>query len=338
MRDPLPYDMFDVEKSAEEARRFSRMESIYHRGQDLVWNGKTVLDELCKKHGGPQLKPEHREAARRVLGSIMWGELAAWKIAAQLADDLEPLEARMAATSQAHDEARHFYVLHDYLVRATGDFPRTMNKAAERLVKAALYANTVPKKIMGMQLQLEATALTIFHALRDANVCPVLSELLIYYEKDEARHVGLGVQLVPTLMKNMSVAERIEFSAYSFKVAFLSLGSLKGAEKDLRILGIDPRRVAILGKSKQMLVFEELWKHVPNARSAIGEKIGFAMDAIAEALWPDQKADPSILARAQRVVQTLREGYETTPTILEPGGEERAPDRARRRPVPSTLN
>jgi hypothetical protein len=87
MRDPLPYDMFDVEKSAEEARRFSRMESIYHRGQDLVWNGKTVLDELCKKHGGPQLKPEHREAARRVLGSIMWGELAAWKIAAQLADD-----------------------------------------------------------------------------------------------------------------------------------------------------------------------------------------------------------------------------------------------------------
>jgi hypothetical protein len=30
-----------------------------------------------------------------------------------------------------------------------------MNKAAERLVKAALYANTVPKKIMGMQLQLE---------------------------------------------------------------------------------------------------------------------------------------------------------------------------------------
>ena len=139
-------------------------------------------------------------------------------------------------------------------------------------------------------------------------------------------------------MKKMSVAERIEFSAYSFKVGFLSLGSLKGAEKDLRILGIDPRRVAILGKSKQMLVFEELWKHVPNARSAIGEKVGFAMDAIAEALWPDQNADPSLLARAQRVIRTLSEGYETTPTILEPGGEERAPDRARRRPVPSTLN
>ncbi len=338
MRSPLPYDMFDIVKSAEEARRFTRMESIYHRGQDLVWNGKVVLDELCKKHGGPRLRPEHQAAAARVLGSVMWGELAAWKIAAQLADVLEPIEARMAATSQAHDEARHFYVLHDYLIRATGDFPRTMNKAAERLVQAALFADSVPKKIMGMQLQLEATALTIFHSLRDANVCPVLSELMVYYEKDEARHVGLGVQLVPTLMKSMSIAESIEFSAYSFKVAFLSLGSLKGAEDDLRTLGIDPRKVAILGKSKQMLVFEELWKHVPNARSAIGEKVGFAMDAIAEALWPDQNEDPALTARVKRVLRTLREGYETTSTILEPGGEERMPDRARRRPADSTLN
>ena len=51
---------------------------------------------------------------------LMWGELAAWRISAQLADRLEPLEMKMAATSQAHDEARHFYVMHDYLELATG--------------------------------------------------------------------------------------------------------------------------------------------------------------------------------------------------------------------------
>jgi hypothetical protein len=324
-RAPLPYDMFDIPKSAEEARRYGKMEAIYHKGQNLVWNGKEVLDELWKKHGGSGLKAEHVEPARRVLGSIMWGELAAWKIAAQLADELEPLEARMAATSQAHDEARHFYVMHDYLVKATGDFPRTMNKAAERLVGAALTADTIAKKIIGMQLQLESTALTIFHALREAKVCPVLSELLVYYEKDEARHVGLGVQILPTLMSKMSMADRIAFSAYSFKVGFLSLGSLKGAEDDLRALGIDPRRVAVLGKSKQMLVFEELWKLVPNARSEVGERIGFFMDAIAEALWPEPNSDPALTARAKRVLRTLREGYETTETVLSPDGEARAP-------------
>jgi hypothetical protein len=157
----------------------------------------------------------------------------------------------------------------------------------------------------------------------------VLTELLVYYEKDEARHVGLVVQLLPTLIKKMSVLERVQFSAYSFKVGFLSIGSLKGAEKDLRVLGIDPRRVAILGKSKQMLVFEELFKVAPNARSNVGERVGYVMDAIAEVLWPDEKADPALLARFQRVLATLREGYETTPTVLEPDGEARAPERGR---------
>lgn len=335
---PLPYHMFDVAKSADEARRYAKMSNIYHRGQDLAWNGNAVLDELWKKHGGARLEPHQVAPARRVLGAIMWGELAAWKIAAQLADRLEPLEARMAATSQAHDEARHFYVMHDYLVRATGDFPRSINRSAELLIEATLRADTIAKKLMGMQLQLESTALTIFHALRESSLCPVLSELLVYYEKDEARHVGLGLQLLPTLIKKMSIPERIEFSAFSFKVGFLSIGSLKGAEDDLRSLGIDPRRVAVLGKSKQELVLNELWKIAPGTRSDVGEHIGGVMDAIAELLWPAPALDGSLAARARRVIAAFRDGYETTATVLDPEGEARRPEPKRPRTPEPTLN
>jgi hypothetical protein len=339
MARPLPYEMFDVARSAEEARRFSKMGNIYHRGQALVWDGTKVLDELWAKHGGARVPPGQREALQRVLGAIMWGELAAWRIAAQLADELEPLEARMAATSQAHDEARHFFVMHDYLMRAFGDFPRKMPRASERLVEATLEADTMPKKVIGMQLQLESTALTIFHALREANICPVLSELLVYYEKDEARHVGLGVQILPTLLRKMSVPERIAFSAFSFKIGLYSLGSLKGSERDLETLGIDPRHVAVLGKSKQMLVFEELWRLAPGTRSAAGEKIGHGMDALAELLWPDPAGDPSLSGRARRILLTLRDGYQTVETVLDPGGEARAPGgRRSRRPPNRTLN
>jgi len=85
MRQLLPYDMFDLEQSAEEARRFGKMENIYHRGQELAWKGNVVLDELWAKHGGSRLAPEQIAPAQRVLGAIMWGELAAWKVAAQLA-------------------------------------------------------------------------------------------------------------------------------------------------------------------------------------------------------------------------------------------------------------
>lgn len=312
--------MFDVRRSADEARRLSKMENIYHRGQSLAWDGDGVLTELWARHGGSGLRPEQREPARRILGAIMWGELAAWKIAARLADELEPLEARMAATSQAHDEARHFYVMHDYLVRATGDFPRGMPRHAERLVGAALGADSLAKMLIGMQLQLESTALTIFHALREARVCPVLSDLLVLFEKDEARHVGLGTQLLPTLMKRMSVPERIEFSLYSFRVAGLSIASLKGSEQDLRALGIEPRRVAVLGKSKQMLVFDELWSLAPGLKSRAGEALGRGFDVAAELLWPEPGQDPSFSARTRRIAKTLRSGYSTVETVLDPSG------------------
>ena len=284
----------------------------------MAWDGREVLDELWEKHGGSGLRREQFPAARRVLGSIMWGELAAWKVAAKLADQLEPLEARLAATSQAHDEARHFYVMHDYLVRTTGDFDRGVSKATEALLRAALTADSPAKMIIGMQLQLETTALTLFHALRESNICPVLTELLVYYEKDEARHVGLGTQLLPTLMREMSIRERLAFSAYSFKVVAWSLASLKKTEDDLRALGLDPRRVAVLGKSKQMMAFEELWMQPGMKKNAINERIGLAFDAIAEALWPDAEADPRLHARAQRVLKTLVDGYETTETFLDP--------------------
>jgi pyruvate formate lyase activating enzyme len=77
----------------------------------------------------------------------------------------------------------------------------------------------MPKKLIGMQLQIESTALTIFHALRESKVCPVLTDLLTDYEKDEARHVGLGVQLLPTLMKKMGPAESVAFT-YNDPVIF----------------------------------------------------------------------------------------------------------------------
>src|SRR6478609_9612369 len=140
-RPPLPYDMFSLHRSAEEAKRYAKVERIYHKGQELAWDGKEILAMLVEKHGGVHVQAQHREPLKRLFAIILWGELAAWKISAQLADRLEPLEAKMAATSQAHDEARHFYVMHDYLALAVGDFPRKIHRASERLLQTVLEAD-----------------------------------------------------------------------------------------------------------------------------------------------------------------------------------------------------
>ena len=81
---------------------------IYHLGQEKIWDGRVVLDDLVKIHGKPStLEPKIQNSLARIFTMILKGEEAAWKISLQLAAMLDNVPARMAATSQAHDEARH---------------------------------------------------------------------------------------------------------------------------------------------------------------------------------------------------------------------------------------
>src|SRR5262249_51254162 len=155
-----------------------------------------------------RIDPDKRAALSKIFGVIMWGELAAWKISLQLADELVPLEAKMAATSQGHDEARHFYVMYDYL-SALGAVPKSMDRASRAVLGLVLETPSLVKRLLGRQMMVESLALTIFQAIRDTAVEPVLCDLLLYYEKDEARHVGLGTQLLPQMLKRLGKREAL---------------------------------------------------------------------------------------------------------------------------------
>jgi hypothetical protein len=313
----LPYGMFELERSAADARRYERTENIYHRGQDLAWNGREVLARLVADHGGVRVPEDKREALRQVFGPVLWGELAAWKISAQLADRLEPLEAKMAATSQAHDEARHFYVMHDYLVLATGSAPKGMHQASERLLEIVLGADDLAQKLMGMQLQVETTALTIFQLAREARFCPVLSALLPYFEKDEARHVGLGTQMLPILMRRMGRVEAARLTAFALRVTFWLLAANRAMEPGLRALGIDPRKTLQLAKSKQMLVWEELWQATGQTSTDLGDVVARVMEAAANGVWPPP-GEGDLAGRARAAWRGLKGGVDTVPTSIAP--------------------
>src|SRR5262245_8588243 len=99
---------------AEAQAKYGKVERLYHVGQKQAWDGKVLLPELIKKHGGIDIPPEKRKAIAEIFSVILWGELAAWSISADLALQLDDTEAKMAATSQCHDEARHFYTMRDY--------------------------------------------------------------------------------------------------------------------------------------------------------------------------------------------------------------------------------
>jgi hypothetical protein len=249
-RTRLPFDMFDAAYSDAAARRAQRMENIYHAGQSKIWDGREVLAQLIATHGKPTLPPEKRRALSRVFSIILWGELAAWKISAQLADQLVPLEAKLAAASQVHDEARHFYVMHDYL-EALGERAGKVEFWAQRVLRKTLETDDLLKKLVGMQLTVETIALVIFQRVRELEVEPVLTGLMAYYERDEARHVGLGVQLLPQMMSELSVPRAMDLALFQLDLLLATLMSLKTIEGDLLALGIDPRSLLGIAFRKQ---------------------------------------------------------------------------------------
>jgi hypothetical protein len=294
-RDPdhrrLSFDMFDTEYSDSEARRARRMENIYHIGQTKIWDGRDILAQAIAKHGKPDLAPEKRRALARVFGIIMWGELAAWKISAQLADRLVPLEAKLAAASQVHDEARHFYVMHDYL-EALGEKPPKLEFWAQRVLERTLGTEDLLKKLIGMQLTVETVAFVAFQRVREIEVEPVLSELMAYYERDEARHIGLGVQLVPQMVAKLSIPEAVSLAGFQLDLLTSTLFSLKTIERELLEIGVDPRSMLGMAFRKQADIDNKIraefsqWPEDPPLRRVF--------EGVCEVLFPSEGADANV--------------------------------------------
>jgi hypothetical protein len=230
-----------------------KLAGLYHKGQDRIWNGKEYLRHVLDIHGGVDIQKKNIEALHNIFMIILWGELAAWKISAALATELEDDGARMAATSQAHDEARHFYVMKDYLELLGNDTSREdLNKHADRFLSYVLNANHVSKKLLGMQLMVEPLALTLFRVVREKNVDPVLSDLLLMFERDEARHVAFGTLYLPEVLKEMSLAQRTDLWVWQFRGYMKQFNILYSLEESFKQLGIDPRIVYEAARKKQL--------------------------------------------------------------------------------------
>ncbi len=307
---PIPYDLFTQGRTSLEARRARRMENIYHRGQDRIWDGREVLRELLDEHGGVHVPEDKRDALIYVLSVIMWGEYAAWRVSAELADRLHDLEARLAATSQSHDEARHFYVLHDYL-HEMGATPVAPDAWGKRLIELTLRTENVTTKLLGMQLTIESIALSLFKALRDSDIEPVLSGLLPYYERDEARHVGLGHQLLPSAFLSCGRRQRIGAQLSQTWLAITAIGELKELEDHLRTLRIDPHRIIRHAQDRMLANLKEL--ELAGSERARVDWVGGLIEGIIEAMFPSRARDPTLLSRARGLAEALREGSLLTP-------------------------
>ncbi|HEY3815995.1 MAG TPA: ferritin-like domain-containing protein [Polyangiaceae bacterium] len=243
-----PYQLLhDWEHRA--ADKTHRLERLYHQTQARSWDPRAVLDELEQKHGGIHVPEDKRAAMGHVFTMILWGELAAWNIAADLARALPDVDAKMAATGQVFDEARHFTVMRDYFQRAKIELP-PMNPFGRRLLVKILETESVLEKLYGMQLLVENLALAIFKQVAATGIEPVLTELLAYVERDESRHVALGVMYLPKLLAQASPGERARNWMFNIELFLLTIGGGQLLDPHFKALGVDHRQ---LGSTAQRL-------------------------------------------------------------------------------------
>ncbi len=233
-----PYRLMDRDYLAEAKEKYDRLERLYHVGHRQAWDGKQVLQELIRKHGGLQLAEDKKRAVAHIFSTILWGELAAWSISADLALQLEDTEAKMAATSQVFDEARHFYTMRDYLLALDVEIP-PLDGYTHMVLTELLDTRRLIDKLLGMQLIVESVAVTLFKTVALAKIEPVLSELMPYFERDEARHVGLGVLYLPKLLKEIGPVEGARLKLLQLKIVTLIGWGTHLKKPYFEALGID---------------------------------------------------------------------------------------------------
>lgn len=256
----VPFDIYFDDKEY--------LEKVYHKGQEKIWDGRKTLDDLLEKYPNLDIDNTQATALKNILAIILWGEYVAWNVSSEMSAKFVEQGPKMAAVSQAHDEARHFYVMKDYLEKRLNYKPETLFKAALRVLEEVSNTNCMAKKLLGLQLMIEPVAITIFRFVRKSNIDPVLSELLEYYEKDEARHIALGVKYLPSLIKKMSFLKKVSFVMWQIRLILFEIKGLKCIEKDLEILGINPREVFEFAENKQISCLKEV-----SSQMGIGERI-----------------------------------------------------------------
>jgi hypothetical protein len=298
-----PYDLGDPEIVGLAQARTDTVARIYHKGHEQAWDGRAVLDELIAKHGGIRFPDDKREAFATVAAVLLWGELAAWSISADLAVKLEDTPAKMAASSQVFDEARHFYVLRDYLWRAGVPIAR-LGGWSRRLLVELLETENLLYKVVGMQLLVESTAVVMFRALAEARLEPVLTELLYYFERDEARHVGLGVLTLPEVLEGLTDREALALWWFQTKMQLEMIGGGYAVNPAFTALGIDVAQM----NAESFRYHDEILRRMKRTRPGQGADqksikglfrlSRTAQDRFQELMFPTRP--PSLAARALR--------------------------------------
>lgn len=158
------------------------------------------------------------ESQNWTLSQFLHGEQGALLCTAKICETVPWYDAKLYASTQVMDEARHVEVFAKYLnTKLSGHYP--INAHLGLLLDDIIRDSRWDMTYLGMQIMVEGLALAAFGFMYQLTTEPLLKQLLRYVMSDEARHVAFGVLSLKEVYEQMSAAELRERQEFAFEAA-----------------------------------------------------------------------------------------------------------------------
>jgi hypothetical protein len=152
------------------------------------------------------------------LSQFMHGEQGALLCTAKITETVPWYDAKLYASTQVVDEARHVEVFARYLDEKLGGGFQ-VNAHLRMLLDDIINDSRWDMTYLGMQVMVEGLALAAFGFLHQLTAEPLLKQLLRYVMSDEARHVAFGVLSLKEAYDQMTDAEMRDRQEFAFEAA-----------------------------------------------------------------------------------------------------------------------
>jgi len=198
----------DVEKSVKE-------------DQELIGTGvdaSVYIGTPVQKWGDKEWLEFGIESRNWSLSQFLHGEQGALICTAKIVETVPWYDAKLYASTQVVDEARHVEVFARYLQeKLGGEFQ--VNAHLRMLLDDIINDSRWDMTYLGMQVMVEGLALAAFGFMHQFTNEPLLKKLLRYVMSDEARHVAFGVLSLKECYDEMSDAEMKDRQEFAFEAA-----------------------------------------------------------------------------------------------------------------------
>jgi hypothetical protein len=168
-----------------------------------------LYDDTVIGHWGDQEWLDYGIQNRKwTLSQFLHGEQGALLCTAKITETVPWYDAKLYASTQVVDEARHVEVFGRYLDEKMGGGYQ-VNAHLRMLLDDIINDSRWDMTYLGMQVMVEGLALAAFGFMHQMTEEPLLRKLLRYVMSDEARHVAFGVLSLKEIYGEMTAPKDV---------------------------------------------------------------------------------------------------------------------------------